>query len=865
MVHDAGVVRIEACGAFRLEDPEADRAVGRGIARELLALLVATRDERLDTGSIVDLLWSGEAPPTAGTIVHGAVARIRKALGTEALERDDLGYRLDSGLVSVDLWDAVDLADSGRLAEARHLLAEPLLGTYGNRAWTGPVLTRARALVDRPLPALVEGQRAASGAATAPLIGRRRELAAVRDARRRSRLVTVVGMGGVGKSRLVTEVLSEAGAPAARVDLGRGSGSFATRALIALGAVPPDGDLAALVALEGLVAGIDVLVVDGCEHDLEGAADGLALLLDRWPRLSVLATSRVALGVAGERVVPLLPFDDPGDPRGDAVDLLLDRMQALGLPLATGDRDRAAAIARRCAGVPLAIELAAAQLLAGEDSTPAGSSPEPIVRQHVFDAVGALTPQASDAARRLALLPGGASGPLVEGLVGGGGPGVVRELVTAALLTAEATTVGRRFYLPDTVRQVLVGLTGTGELRAVGAALVEVAGPASPPGGGTAPLPQLAAGIAEIGNARGVLRGLAAVDAHRLRLDLAMAFRMPFFEEGHWAWGAQELQSALTAVEAAEGIDPVERAEVIAGTFEVAGSFQAFAHLVSLAGPAADVAEAVDRLDLVVALRYAEAVGHGYAGRSGESATAAAAVRSAATRSGSEGLVMRADGLDALSLMVGGRPDEARRRFVDIAERALAIGWPGPSARVRHIACMAARAAGEPDAALLDARVAEERAVAGLARANLAAIRADIADLEHQLGASPEAARAALAAAVESATSTGQLRLSGTCRLRLAVLDDDLPGMAHAALELLTVDDRSAAAAVAHVVDRLGARHPLRATAAAAVGLLAAGPGAPLPAGDRELVERLAADPAAIGDDWREELRHGLGVVAGGR
>src|SRR5690606_26569865 len=123
----------------------------------------------------------------------------------------------------------------------------------GDRSATGPVVGAAGVPgASRPLPA------ATPDGSLTRLVGRRRELAAVATALGRSRLVTVVGLGGVGKSRLVTEVLAGRGGSVVRIDLGRGSGSFTERAAGAVGAVPVTGDHEARLALAHLLEGVDL-------------------------------------------------------------------------------------------------------------------------------------------------------------------------------------------------------------------------------------------------------------------------------------------------------------------------------------------------------------------------------------------------------------------------------------------------------------------------------------------------------------------------------------------------------------------------------------------------------------------------------
>jgi len=240
------------------------------------------------------------------------------------------------------------------------------------------------ALAPRPLPVPLT-----------PLIGRAAERAAVHAALAAARLVTLVGVGGTGKTRLALQVAREAANGdqfpdgVAFGDLAplRDPALLASAVLQALGlaerpAVAPEDHLATALRASTLL-----LVVDNLEHLLEGAPL-LSRLLAAAPRLCVLATSRVPLRLYGEQEIrvpplalpapfPFLPDDatptmagaagagEPGDPAGsEAVQLFVARAQAVAPGFApTGAT--LAAVAAICAavdGLPLAIELAAARV-----------------------------------------------------------------------------------------------------------------------------------------------------------------------------------------------------------------------------------------------------------------------------------------------------------------------------------------------------------------------------------------------------------------------------------------------------------------------------------------------------------------------
>ncbi|MGW3124172.1 response regulator [Streptomyces sp. NPDC001107] len=201
-------------------------------------------------------------------------------------------------------------------------------------------------------------------------VGRREESAEIRRLLCLRRLVTLTGMGGVGKTRLALEVATSSREVFADgvwlVDLAPVSDPSAVAATAAGALRVPDlGALPFLDQLAGYLAGRRaLLVLDNCEHLVEACAELAGTLLSAAPELRILATSRHTLGVTGEHVLALPPL-----PPDEAVELLRDRAVALR-ERSHGDEtdhDEAghAGIARLCAdldGLPLAIELAASRL-----------------------------------------------------------------------------------------------------------------------------------------------------------------------------------------------------------------------------------------------------------------------------------------------------------------------------------------------------------------------------------------------------------------------------------------------------------------------------------------------------------------------
>jgi predicted ATPase len=214
-----------------------------------------------------------------------------------------------------------------------------------------------------------------------PFVGRVAERVALAEALRGQRLVTAVGPGGVGKTRLALSVAAEVGGQFADgvwyVDLVPVSDPLMIAPAIAdaLGLGERQGRSAADNILGWLAEREALLVLDNCEHLLDGVVVLLERLLAGSPRLVVLATSRARLLVPFEWVFPVPGLSveaDDGGP-GDAVELFLGRTAAGGSPLRSADEKRIAAICRGLDGMALAIELAAARFSSlGLDGLEAG-------------------------------------------------------------------------------------------------------------------------------------------------------------------------------------------------------------------------------------------------------------------------------------------------------------------------------------------------------------------------------------------------------------------------------------------------------------------------------------------------------------
>jgi non-specific serine/threonine protein kinase len=204
-------------------------------------------------------------------------------------------------------------------------------------------------------------------------VGRRSDLRQIREVMSESRLVTLTGFGGIGKTRLAVRMAT---------DLRR---AFDGVYVVPLGGVvEPEAvpeQIAAVLGLQGrsetntvaeyLRPRSVLLVLDNCEHVVEMVATVADTLLRTCPGVHILATSRESLRTDGEVEYPVLPLMIPDQVTDggsllqyEAVQLFLDRAGAIISGFALTDENRAAvaAICRKLEGIPLAIELAAARL-----------------------------------------------------------------------------------------------------------------------------------------------------------------------------------------------------------------------------------------------------------------------------------------------------------------------------------------------------------------------------------------------------------------------------------------------------------------------------------------------------------------------
>lgn len=277
------------------------------------------------------------------------------------------------------LWAALLLAlyRSGRQADALAAY-ERIAGVLRDQlgADPGPELSRTHAAILRQeadLPRLGSTSRLnRPPRSTTRLVGRQDLLARLGETVGDHRLVTLLGPGGCGKTRLAQELARslEPAEPVAWVDLAptRHAAAVVATTMTALGVVEqPRRD-----PLDTLVAQLSdrrlVVVLDTCEHQLAACRDLVDALLQGCTGLRVVATSRTALRLHGEVrwTVPPLALPTDGADRGaaataEAVQLFVDRARDVrpGFTLSSDNHADVVAICRQLEGIPLAIELAA--------------------------------------------------------------------------------------------------------------------------------------------------------------------------------------------------------------------------------------------------------------------------------------------------------------------------------------------------------------------------------------------------------------------------------------------------------------------------------------------------------------------------
>ncbi|MBA2692630.1 MAG: hypothetical protein H0U65_09080 [Rubrobacter sp.] len=431
------VVRVWMLGGFRVS--VGGREVGEGEwglrkAASLVKLLALAPGHRLHRERVMDALWPNLPPASASNNFHRTLHAARKALKSgsahlslrgeefalcpggevrvdvEAFEeaaraarrsRDASAYRTAVDLYAGDLLpgDLYEEWAEGRRESLRSTYVElfvelaSLHEALGENEAAIEALRRAEDIEPGRGEAALTHLLDASSRRPAPptegnglhnlpapltsFVGRGREMAEVKRSLSMSRIATLMGPGGSGKTRLATEAARELSSLFANgvwlvefASISDGS-LVANEVSGALGVrEKPDRTLEAAI-IESMRPKSALVILDNCEHVVEAAALLAESLLRACPNLRILATSRVALGVPGEVLHPVPPLDlpDPSRPaeemeRSESARLFVERAtrHASTFDLTEANAATVANICRRLDGLPLAIELAAARV-----------------------------------------------------------------------------------------------------------------------------------------------------------------------------------------------------------------------------------------------------------------------------------------------------------------------------------------------------------------------------------------------------------------------------------------------------------------------------------------------------------------------
>ncbi|WP_224392345.1 BTAD domain-containing putative transcriptional regulator [Pseudonocardia sp. ICBG1293] len=681
-------IRSTAGGYLLAADPDEVDALRFAALRRTAATEPDDARARALLGEAIGL-WRGPALDGLGDLAFAgpAAARLADARATAAEEPAARG--LACGIPAAGLDTLTEVLDRQPLRETAAVALARGLHAGGRRADALAVLDRTRAaLADElgvdPGPELMRvrtallrddppgpvrpvtagagrvAPSAATPSAVAPpsrngrapapralpltsFVGRETDLARVRALLGTARLVTVVGPGGAGKTRLSQEAVRDAGAGVAVAELAAltGGDQVAPAVLHAVGgpelAVGERGGPDARTRLRTALAGRELLLVlDNCEHLVGDVADLVHDLLGTEPGLRVLATSREPLGVPGEVLHPLGSLAP-----GPAARLFAERAAAVrpGFTL-DGHEEVVAGICARLDGQPLPIELAAARV---RSMTPAEIADRladrfrllvtgartALPRHQTLRAVvdwswELLSPAERLFATRFGVFAGPVTAGTTEAVCGNEAFELLPALVEKSLVVAVPDPDGgaTRYRMLETIREYAATLLdGSGERDAVVAAhadhLLALLEPGEPRLRTGEQLDQLAVIRAVEGEAvRALERTVAAAEpdrAHRLFAALAWSWlvRGDHASLQHWSdrvatvpagdpSPALALTRALRAVVlAAFAPDPDAARAEVAAVAALREQLPAPRHpLVELVGPVTRVFDAADRAPL---------------------------------------------------------------------------------------------------------------------------------------------------------------------------------------------------------------------------------------------------------------------------
>jgi predicted ATPase len=397
--------RVRVLGGLQADDgQETIERFGSGSVAALLARLAMYPSRRHSREELVELLWPGAQPEAGRNRLRQTLFALRalleppSAVPRPVIVADRSSIAAVEGALECDAIEFERAVREGRHAEALALYRGELLpGHY--EEWIDEERMRLTALADRSEAAMARAGAAptppaAPRAQRAPAVARRErsplplyltrffgreaEIVRLREAIAAHRLVTLLGPGGCGKTRLAAEACASLRETAPRGELtlfvalvGCASRTALVDALAAaLRLAPAEGDPLVRI-VDALEARPALLVLDNFEQLVDCGGEVVAVLVAALPELRILVTSRRALGLDGERQLALAPLAVPlpSAPLAEvaespAVGLFVDRARGARADFHLSERNRAtlAELVGALEGLPLALELAASRV-----------------------------------------------------------------------------------------------------------------------------------------------------------------------------------------------------------------------------------------------------------------------------------------------------------------------------------------------------------------------------------------------------------------------------------------------------------------------------------------------------------------------
>ena len=411
-------------------------------AVRLLRYLAENRDRVVSKNELLDRIWADTF--TTDGVLKKAVLQARRALG--------------------------DSAEDARFIETHHARGYRFIANIVSLPDADP----PKPLLASNLPHFAT-----------TFVGREEQIANIRRALAAARLVTLVGTGGLGKTRLAVEVAHRLHGDSSDevwlVELAPVADGLQVAQAVAnaLGVSSESNGAPTQALCEYLRARRAVLVLDNCEHVIDACAAIANTLLSACPGLRILAASREALSIAGESIqsVPVLslPTTDTRQTvesiRGsEAASLFADRARLCNPDFTVSDANAPAVadICRRLDGIALAIELAAARMrwlsveqiasrIDGSFGLLGAYDRTAPARQRTLEATidwsyDSLTEEEREALRALSVFAGGWTLEAAEGILGADALGVLGRLVDKSLVVATVRDGAARYAMLETIR-----------------------------------------------------------------------------------------------------------------------------------------------------------------------------------------------------------------------------------------------------------------------------------------------------------------------------------------------------------------------------------------------------------------------------